>query len=221
MWDIAIGHSAFDLLKPSAAATGSTVGGTDFWRFVERASWVVTVVGIIAVVWQLMVSVAEQRHIAAEQKRIADDALKRPEIIVGFAQGAALADSPPRLPTSCEIAPTWSTGEALSHPVDLQIVLFNKGQRSGHHALVNITFPPGIDAPWRALTIGSLHLQSERDPQGNVRVFAEQETHHPGVAVSMTVPVRVPRDTADFPGMARVHVDDTLPVTTRLQVVVR
>jgi hypothetical protein len=178
-----------------------------WWIWTEHVSWIVTVLGVIAIgvaIWQ----------IATELRR-------RPDIIVGFAEGANLHARPPVLGTSGEIHPAWQPGATMSDPVELRIVAFNRGKRTARNPLINVTFPPELEALIGQGSRGTLHMQSLRDPEGHLRLIAEQPTHHPGVVTLLQVPLKVPRGVSWFPAIAIVNVDDRDPVRTELRVDVR
>ena len=113
----------------------------DWWQVVERVSWVVvipaSVIGVPLAYIQLVL-------LRRDQKRIADDLARRPELEVGFLpvkkEGTRMVPA-----KTISIKPRWRLGHEKSEPVMFHIACCNNGERTARDVLYNISVQQGFD----------------------------------------------------------------------------
>lgn len=139
---------------------GGLVGG---WPFFERMSWVVIIIGLPIAVYQLLL-------LQFEQRRIADELLRRPLLATGFnvtSDGKDVAQD-------MRVAPTWPDGSQVSAPVTIHWLTLNRGSRTAKEVLINIHLPDKLAAVMPSKLV-------VRDPQTHeaLLVYSEKFDLHP------------------------------------------
>jgi hypothetical protein len=116
---------SFNLLQAASAARDSP--GDQVWFWIERASWVAAVLGVvglivvIAQIWQL---------------------LKRPKLKIGFPfdpGGKDVRKTDVRDEESVQLA--WTTTHALSDPFQLSVSAINEGDATAQNILFEVRYP--------------------------------------------------------------------------------
>ena len=109
------------------------------WAWIERVSWLATLVGLPFVLIPVYFLWREQRRVRLELTR-------HPAIQFGF-----LPDSggePPRpLPTELMISPHWTPGHDVSELLPLLLAARNVGKRTARDLVFNVWVPPPPGQP--------------------------------------------------------------------------
>ncbi len=126
---------------------------TDFWQWVERATWIVTMIGVVAAIFTLLLLLNEQRRIATELSR-------RPRIRLGLViPGSALH------PRNFGSTRTIFRGDLRDQPHRVGFGLANEGERTAFGLIHELVFPASVQAieSWDGRgyddASGSHHLQ--------------------------------------------------------------
>jgi len=112
----------------------------DVWAWVERVSWVATLVGLPFVLIPVYLLWRDQRRLARELTR-------RPVIEFGFIPDDSV--EPPRpLPREMTVSPRWTPGTTVSEQVDVMLAARNVGSRTARELIFNVWVParPGLPA---------------------------------------------------------------------------
>lgn len=185
------------------------LGIGDVWNVVERASWLVIILGLPIAIWQLALLMVEQRRLGRELTERAD-------VRVFFEHGSDLTKEPPVLSTSAVIQPTWSGNQSLSDLFELRILARNVGVRTGREPFLNISWPPGINGPVGEMTLGTQHVSIVKDRAGHLRHIVSQQFLHPGVLWVIVAQVQFPRGMREVPITVSVNVSDKRPTVSEL-----
>jgi hypothetical protein len=165
------------------------------WRWAERVSWIVTTLGVAVGVMQLGFILHQQRKIAA-------DTARRPDLFVGFMLGADTARPQGSLTTETTIRPTFAPEATYSEPIELEMRSYNQGRRTAHHVLLNFTFSDQIRLAPQA--IGA----SLRNVLGSLVVERREAHHHPNQQTQHVIPIQIPTNTPVIEIFVTVTYDD-------------
>jgi len=158
------------ILKPTLAAS---LAGFDPWPWVERLSWLFTVVGVaVALV------------VGLPQLRVIREQLARPRFLVGFDEPYA-GEPGSGVRGVGRIRPTWGnlsggTAEVSEH-VEIGITIVNIGEKTASDVLCNFVFPSAVYQA-EALVLGAPRPQ--RDGDGSHRVVMSFGTLNPKGSLS-------------------------------------
>ena len=131
--------SSPQLVQSACYAACQTMAGPDAWGWVERISWAVTIPGLPIAITGLL-------FIWLEQRRIARDLGRRPQLQVGFLPAKTRAPGEPIIPVeTIEIKPAWNPGQEKSDPVTIDIACYNGGNRAARDVLYNIQVQRGFE----------------------------------------------------------------------------
>src|SRR5438132_8491902 len=121
------------------------------WNSIERASWIVTLIGIpiasLVALWQLG---GIRRELGAKA-----------DAIVGFdLQGTSRSDL--EVKETCDLIAIWSSEANLSEPATIDVFIANKGRRSAGNVFLNLVLPAGFGAkPFSEMEVARLSTPVE------------------------------------------------------------
>ncbi len=171
---------------------------SDFWTSVERISWWVAIIGFPVAIAGVFLSFWQLILVRREQRRIADQLSRGPDLRVGFevpirAAFVTPADNEvveitvaaPVLVDSLDVpTPVQSDNPIL---VDIKIVTFNAGELGAHNLLWNyVLLQIGVDV----VTAGTKWI-ARRDPEGPLRLITQSDYLHPEVAEPHSMRIRI------------------------------
>jgi hypothetical protein len=167
------------------------------WQAVEHASWVVTIVALIAGLIQVFLVLRELRKRAKIQMGlIMPDAVRKPE----------------NLSTQRTIAAPWSPmGAWQSEQIKIPFGIANSGDRSAENLYHELIFPSTI------FSVGAAEGEGEvsRDGLGQAHIVWGPDQLHPRSGLTHYVFLHVPQDTTDASVVSKaVFKDSTLLETT-------
>jgi hypothetical protein len=175
------------------------VGTDEFWKRVERLSWLATLAAL--------------GFAGVELKRVADELTRRPEIVVGFLwdpSGHVAWDE------DVPIEVTFPTEPGAPGTGDLPITFANRGSRTAVELHWNFVFDPGVVPLQMRDQDGVLVEHGD----GTHRLEAGCDNLHPGAVYTSVVSLEVPRGLERFRVAVVVTRLDALMQTFHLTAVV-
>lgn len=115
------------------------VTGPEFWTALERASWVITALGVLG----LVAALVQLGLVYREQRRIATQLTAAPKISMGFMK-PGLTPSDAAIVQSHTIPVRWSPDESMSEHVVLGFGIANTGDRTAGHLYHEVTFRASV-----------------------------------------------------------------------------
>jgi len=177
----------------------------EVWDWIERLSWLAGTIGLVAALW---LGVPQLRHIRDEQRRIADELTSRPELDVGFTLNVPRRATRTFERNAISIAPNWKSGQLLSEPTHLCIVIYNVGQKTARNVYVTTDFPLGIRTPPNPPVGDASGGYIVENRATGVAVRARQATLHPEQGAVASIELQIPRGTSQIRATVRAAMDD-------------
>lgn len=192
-------------VAPPASSLEATQVSTA-WSWVERASWIVAIVGFPVA---LGVGIFQLGAIRRELTR-------RPDLRPAFGDPAG------EFVTTTEITVEFRPRQTLSEPYELRVASFNYGARTANRLLFNYLFPQVIQP---ATPLGLPHADGRgstgRDPDGKLNFTRQHHYLHPQSATADGLLIRIPAKVNGFDLLVAISMDDTPHKVTRLHANVR
>lgn len=173
--------------SPTAPPPGLTT--FDAWMWIERFSWVATLVGLPIAAIALGIS-------AWQEKRVADEVSRRAVLTIGLTEGEIVDGRLVKQPaTHGTLDVTFSPGQPISDDAYVDIWAYNEGDRSARSPVWNFIFPSDIGI--YVLEDGPMQLSPRGDGSQSVAATVPRFIH-PADGTVFKIVVEVPRVLQSF-----------------------
>lgn len=185
-----------DFVSAVASAARGAVGG-DVWLWIERASWIAAVIGVLG----LIVVIAQIRQL-----------IRRPKLKIGFPfdpGGNVVHKSQVRDEETIQLS--WAQNQAVSDPVQIAVSTVNEGDATAQNMLFEVRYPLWL------VPVGTHQLKQV--PAVNAWTLAVSGIAlNPGATHYIRATFMIPKGRQGFKIHAIVSMQDARPIDKTLSV---